>query len=144
MHQTERTKPGGARRLSSSAGCRRSACGSCVGGCLGYRHGLRYAGYLVAVLSPGTDVYTIEQKKAALAYPNSEIRYTGEVAVSPDETVADTLVGSTGEHDVTVLGATEGPGLVQFLSGTVPAVFTNRGQDALLLVNGIPSFCTLE
>lgn len=98
----------------------------------------------MAVLSPGTDVYTIEQKKAALAYPNSEIRYTGEVAVSPDETVADTLVGSTGEHDVTVLGATEGPGLVQFLSGTVPAVFTNRGQDALLLVNGIPSSCTLE
>lgn len=46
-------------------------------------------------------------RKAALTYLSSESRYTGEVAVSPDEAVADTLVGLTGEHDVTVLGATE-------------------------------------
>jgi APA family basic amino acid/polyamine antiporter len=94
---------------------------------------------LVTVVSPSADVHTIEQTEQRLrTYLNTEIEATGEVAVIPGESVVDTLVELTGEHDVTVLGATEESTLTQLLSGTVPAGLAKRSQNTLLLVSKSP------
>jgi nucleotide-binding universal stress UspA family protein len=95
--------------------------------------------HLVTVVSPGADVHKIEQMEQRLrTYLNNEIEATGEVAVIPGESVVDTLVGLTGEHDVTVLGGTEDSTLTQLLSGTVPSGLAKRSQNTLLLVSKSP------
>lgn len=95
--------------------------------------------HLVTVVSPGAEMHTIEEAEQRLrTYLNTEIDCTGEVWVIPGESVVDTLVELTGEHDVTVLGATEDSTLKQLLSGTVPAGLAKRGQNTQLLVNNGP------
>lgn len=95
--------------------------------------------HLVTVVSPDVDVHTIEQTEQRLrTYLNAEIKATGEVAVIPGESVVDTLVELTGEHDMTVLGATEESTFTQLLSGTVPAGLAKRSQNTLLLVSKSP------
>ncbi len=91
--------------------------------------------HLVTVLSPAADVHTIEQTEQRLrTYLTSERETTGEVSVIPGESVVETLVDLTGEHDMTVLGGTEDSTLAQLLSGTVPAGLAKRSQNTLLLV----------
>ena len=95
--------------------------------------------HLVTVVSPGADVHRIEQMERRLrTYLTSEVETTGEVSVIPGESVVETLVGLTGEHDVTVLGATEDSTLTQLLSGTVPSGLAKRSQNTLLLVSKSP------
>lgn len=88
---------------------------------------------LVTVVSSSADVHTIEQTEQRLrTYLNTEIEAIGEVVVIPGESVVDTLVELMGEHDVTVLRATEESTLPQVLSGTVPAGLAKRSQNTLL------------
>ncbi|MEF8780870.1 MAG: universal stress protein [Haloferacaceae archaeon] len=91
--------------------------------------------HIVTVPSPAADVQTIEriEQRLRTSLP-SEMATTSEVSVIPGESVVETLVEMTGEHDMTVLGATEDSTLRQLLSGTVPAGLAKRGRNTLLLV----------
>jgi APA family basic amino acid/polyamine antiporter len=92
--------------------------------------------HLVTVVTPDADVQKIEQTEQRLrTYLSSDIECAGEVAVIPGENVVDTLVRLTGEHDVTVLGATEDSTVVQLLVGTVSTGLAKRSQNTLLLVS---------
>lgn len=94
---------------------------------------------LVTVVSPDADIYTIEQTERRLrTHLPGEMKSSEEVAAVPGERVVETLVDLTGDHDVTVLGATEESTLRQFLSGTVPAGLVKRSQNTLLLVANCP------
>lgn len=100
---------------------------------IGKVHDMRV--HLVTVVSPGAELPTIEQTESRLrTYVTSEIEASGEVSVIPAESIVETLVELTGEHDMTVLGAPDDSTLSQLLAGTVPAGLADRGQNPLLMV----------
>ncbi len=95
--------------------------------------------HLVTVVSPAADIHTIEQTEQRLrTHLATRIDSAGEVLAIPGESVVETLVDLTGDHDVTVLGGTEASTLTQLLSGTVPAGLAKRSQNTLLLVTDGP------
>lgn len=91
--------------------------------------------HLVTVVSPDADIHTVEQTEQRLRTQlPDKIGPRGAVTAIPGKRVVETLADLTGDHDVTVLGATEESIFRQFMSGTVPAGLVKRSQNTLLLV----------
>lgn len=91
---------------------------------------------LVTVLSEEADMQRIRRSEQQLrAYQADETDAVVHADVVLGETIVETLVEMTGDHELTVLGATEQSTLRQFLSGTIPTGLAKRGKNPLLLVD---------
>jgi nucleotide-binding universal stress UspA family protein len=91
---------------------------------------------LVTVVSPTADPQTISRSEKRLrAHVPDGSDPTVQTDVVLGDSIVATLVELTGDHDVTVLGATEQSSFEQLLSGTIPTALARRSRNPLVLVN---------